>query len=138
MNYFRRKAAIQRGKKLLYDMLLYQEMSKKSKELLPDDDDSGNEADSESEADMPSILVNEPTVACLNNPHCNTPSEDVGECVINDNISFDYPVCVELFEPIIDSSLHIPLHKQSASSTPMEFIEGSILVIPPLKEGNYK
>jgi len=35
------------------DALLYQEIGKASKEPLPDDDDSGNEADSESEGDTP-------------------------------------------------------------------------------------
>jgi len=84
---------------------------------------------------MPAILIGELIVACLNNPQCNTPSEDEGEWVINDNISFDYPVSVRLFESVTDSSLHIPLHKLSASSTPVESIEGSILVVPPSKEG---
>ena len=64
-----------------------------------------------------------------------TPSEDEGEWVINDNISFDYPASVGLFESITDSSLHMPLHKLSAASTPMEAIEGATLVIPPSKEG---
>ena len=64
-----------------------------------------------------------------------TPSEDEGEWVINDNISFDYPVSIELFGSITDSSLHMPLHKPSASSTPVEFIEGSVLVVPPSKKG---
>ena len=94
------------------DALLYQEIGETSKESLPDDDDSGNEADSESEADMPAILVSEPIIACFNNPQCNTPSEDEGEWVINDNISFDYPVSVELFESVTDSSLYMPLHNQ--------------------------
>jgi len=106
-----------------------------SKESLPDNDNSGNEADSESEADMPAILVGEPIIACFNNPQCNTPSEDEGEWVINDNISFDYPVSVELFESVTDSSLHMPLHKLSVSSTSVESIEGFILVVPPSKEG---
>ena len=53
----------------------------------------------------------------------------------NNNIFFDYPVSVELFESITDSSLHMPLHKPSASSTSVESIEGSILVVPPSKEG---
>ena len=68
------------------DALLYQETGETSKEPLPDDDDNGNEADSESEADVPSILINEPIITCLNNPQCNTPSEDEGEWVVNDNI----------------------------------------------------
>ena len=63
------------------------------------------------------------------------PSEDKGEWVINDNIFFDYPVSVELYESVTDSSLHMPLHKPSASSTSVESIEGSVLVIPPSKEG---
>jgi len=115
--------------------LLYQEVGETSKESLPDNNDSDNEADSESEANMPAILVSEPIIACFNNLQCNTPSEDEVEWVINDNISFDYLVNVELFGSVTDSSLHMPLHKPSASSTPVEFIEGSVLVIPPSKEG---
>ena len=84
---------------------------------------------------MPAILIGEPIIACLNNPQCNTPPEDEGEWVINDNIFFDYPVSVRLFESITDSSLHMPLHRPSASDTPMESIEGAVLVIPPSKEG---
>ena len=61
------------------DALLYQEIAETSKESLPDDDDSGNEVNSESEADMPAILIGEPIVACLNNSQCNTPSEDEGD-----------------------------------------------------------
>ena len=65
---------------------------KKSKEPLPDNDNSDNEPNSESERGMPATLTGEPIIACFNNPQCNTPSEDEGEWVINDNISFDYPV----------------------------------------------
>ena len=68
------------------DALLYLETGEISKESLPDNDDSGNEVDSESEADVPSILINEPIIASLN-PQYNAPSEDEGEWVINDNIS---------------------------------------------------
>jgi len=116
------------------DTLLYQKIGKASKESLPDDDDSGNEVDSESEADMLAILIGELIVPCHNNPQCNTP-EDEGKLVINDNISFDYPVSVELFESITDSSLHMPLHKPSTSSIPVESIEGAVLLIPTSKEG---
>ena len=82
------------------DTLLYQETGETSKEPLPDNDDSGNEADSESETDMPATLVDEPVITCFNNLQCNPPSEDEGEWVINDNISFGYPVSVELFDPL--------------------------------------
>ena len=44
------------------DALLYQEIGKTSKGPLPDNDDSGNQVDSESEGDMPAILVGEPIV----------------------------------------------------------------------------
>ena len=81
------------------------------------------------------MCIRDRIVACLNNPQYNTPSEDDGEWIINDKISFDYPVSVELFESVTDSSLHMPLHKPSASSTPVESIEGSVLVVPPSKEG---
>ena len=84
---------------------------------------------------MRAILVSELVIACFNNPQCNTLSEDESEWVINDNISFDYPVSVELFESITDSSLHMPLHKPSTLSTSVESIEGSVLVVPPSKEG---
>ena len=52
-----------------------------------------------------------------------------------DNISFDYPVSVGLFESVMDSSLHMPLHKPSTSSIPVESIEGAVLLIPTSKEG---
>jgi len=116
------------------DALLYQKFSKTSKESLPDNDDSGNEADSESEGNTPATLVSEPIVACFNNPQCNTPSEDDDEWVINDNVSFDYPVSLKLFESVANSSLHMPLHKLSTSSTSVKCIEGSVLVVPPLKK----
>ena len=130
---FTEKQPFKGVKNYFTDALLYQETGEASKESLPNDDDSGNEADSESKADMPAIF--EPIIACLNNLQCNTPSEDEGEWVINDNIFFDYPMSVGLFESVTDSSLHMPLHKPSASGTPMESIEGAILVIPPSKEG---
>jgi len=117
------------------DALLHQEVSEMSKDLLPDNDDSGNEADSESEGDTPVTLVSEPIIACFNNPQCNTLPEDDDKWVINDNIFFNYPVSVELFESVANSSLHMSLHKPSISSTSVECIEGSILVVPPSKKG---
>ena len=120
------------------DALLYQEIGETSKEPLLDNDDSGNEADSESEGDTPATLIDEPIVACFNNPQCNTHSEDDDEWVINDNISFDYPASVKLFESVTNSSLHMPLHKPSTSSTSVECIEGSVLVVPPSKRVNHQ
>jgi len=99
---------------------------KHQKNPLPDNDDSGNEADSESEGDMPATLVNEPIIACFNNPQCNNLSEDDDEWVINDNIIFNYPASVGLFESITNSSLRMPLHKPSKPSTSVECVEGSV------------
>ena len=116
------------------DALLYQDVSEASKDSLPDNDDSDNEANLESEGHIPATLVGEPIIAYLN-PQCNTLSEEEDEWVINDNISFDYPVSVELLESVTDSSLHMPLHKSSTSRTFVECIEGSVLVVPPSKKG---
>ena len=48
------------------DALIYQEISETSKDSLPDNDASGNEADSESEGDTPAILVGKPIIAYFN------------------------------------------------------------------------
>jgi len=63
------------------DALLYQEINKAPKEPLPDDDDSGNEADSECEGDTPATPACEPIVVYFNDPQYNNPSEDDDEWV---------------------------------------------------------
>jgi len=100
---------------------------------LPDNDDSGNETDAESKEDTPTTLVSETIVTYFNNPQCDNPSEDDDGWVINDNVSFDYPASVELFESVANSALHMPLHKPSMSDTSVECMEGSVFVIPPSK-----
>jgi len=89
--------------------LLYQEANGVAKELLLKDDDSGNEADSESDEDMPSTFAFKPIVAYFNDPKYNNPIEDDGEWVINENITFDYPMSINLFKSTGHSSLHMPL-----------------------------
>jgi len=130
---FAEKQPFKGMKNYFTDALLYQEIGKTSKEPLPDNDDSGNEADSESEGDTSATLVSEPIVACFNNSQCNNPSEDDDEWVINDNVIFDYPVSIKLLESVINSSLHMPLHIPSIPSTSVECVEGSVFVIPPSK-----
>ena len=49
------------------DIFLYEEANKVAKEMLLEDDDSGNEADSESEEDTLATLAFKPIVAYLNN-----------------------------------------------------------------------
>ena len=61
------------------DALIYQEANKVSNEPLLEDDDSGIEADLESEEDMPTTFACEPIVAYLNDPQCNNPTGDNDE-----------------------------------------------------------
>jgi len=83
--------------------------------------------DSESEEDTPTTLAFKPTVAYFNDPKCNIAIEDDGEWVINENVTFDYPLTVD------DTSLHVPLSMVSVISTPVESGEDSVFVIPPSK-----
>ena len=55
--------------------LLHKESNKEVKESLPDNVDSDNEADSESEDDASATLIFEPMVAYLDNPDCNNPAK---------------------------------------------------------------
>jgi len=100
---------------------------------LLEDDDSGNEADSEPEEDMPATFDFKPIVAYFNDPECNNPIEDDGEWVINETVTFDYLVSVDLFKSADDTSLHMPLSMLSVTSTPIENGEGSVFVVPPSK-----
>jgi len=104
-----------------------------SKELLPEDNNSGNEADSESEKDTPATFACEPILAYLNDLQCNNPTGDNDEWVINENITFDYPESVDLFKFVDNDSLHMPLLLLSMTSTPVECREGSVFVVPPSK-----
>jgi len=101
---------------------------------LPDDYDSGNEADAESEEDTPATLAYEPIEEYFNNPQCNNPSGDDDEWVINENVIFDYPASSELCESVDNSPLHMLLHKLSMTSTSVECAEGSVFVVPPSKK----
>jgi len=106
------------------------------KEQLLEDDDSGNEADLESEEDTSATLAFKPIVAYLNDPQCNNPIGDDNEWVINENITFNYPTSVDLFKSVDNSSLHMSLSMLSMTSTPVECGEGSVFFIPPLKGVN--
>ena len=56
------------------DSLIYQEGIEPLKQSLPDDFDSGNEADSKSEEDARATISIEPIVAHLNDYDCNDPT----------------------------------------------------------------
>ena len=68
-----------------------------------EDDDSGNEADSESKEGTPATFAFKPIVAYFNDSKCNNPIEDDGEWVINENVTFDYLVSVD------NASVHMHL-----------------------------
>ena len=98
-----------------------------------EDNDSGNEADSEPEEDAPATFAFKPIVAYLNDPEYNNLIEDDGEWVINENVTFDYPVSVDLFKFADNTSLHMPLSMISITSTSVKNGEGTAFVIPPSK-----
>jgi len=127
------KNSRKRVKNYFTNALLYQEANKLTIEQLLEDDDSDNEEDSESEEDTPATLAFKLIVAYLNDPQCNNPIGGDDEWVINENIIFDYPVSVDPFKSIDNSSLHMPLSMLSMTSTLVEHGEGSVFVIPPSK-----
>jgi len=92
------------------DSLQYKESNKGAKESLLDNVDSGNETDSESEEDAPPTLIFEPMVAYLDNPDYNNPIKNEGEWVFNEDVAFDYSLCLEdVFKSVNFSPLHMPL-----------------------------
>jgi len=92
------------------DSLLYREVNEVAKEPLPDDIDSGGEVDSKSEEDAPATFALEPIVAYQNDPECNNHADDNGEWVINENVAFNYSLCLDdVFNSADISSLHMPL-----------------------------
>jgi len=61
------------------DSLIYQKDIEPLKQSWPNDVDSGIEADSESEEDVPATISIEPIVTYLNDFDCNNPAENEGE-----------------------------------------------------------
>jgi len=82
---------------------------------------------------VPAIFAFKPIVAYLNDPECINLVEDDDEWVINENVTFDYPVSVDVFNSVDNGSLHMPLSMLSMTSTPIENGEGYVFVIPPFK-----
>jgi len=62
------------------DFLPYQENNKPVEQSLPDNVDSGNEANSESEEDAPATINIEPIVVYLDYFDCNNLTENEGNC----------------------------------------------------------
>jgi len=79
------------------DFLLNQEDNEPMKKSLSDDINSGNQADSESEEDTPATFSMEPIIAYLDDPNCNDPAKNESEWVLNENVIFDYSLCLEMY-----------------------------------------
>jgi len=104
------------------------------KQSLPDDVDSGNKAYSESKENVPAIFSIKSIVAYLNDPDCNNPSENEGEWVLNENVAFDYSLCLNyVFKSIDISSFFMPLPISKMACMHIEDNEGSVLIVPPSK-----
>ena len=101
-------------------------------EPLPDDIDSGNEADSKSEEDMPATFSIEPIIAYLHYLDCNNSVENDGKWVINENVAFDYSSCLDdEFNSIHTNSLHVPMPISEMACLQIEDNEGSVFIVPP-------
>ena len=105
-----------------------------TKEPLPDDIDSCNEADSESGDDPVVSFDKELIVAYFDNPDCNNSAEADGKWVLNENVNFDYSLCHDDVNcPVDMSHLHIP---QLIVTTCMqvEDNDGSVFIASSLKK----
>ena len=114
------------------DSLLYQEDIEPLKQSLPDDIDSGNEADPKSEEDAPATLSIEPIVAYLNDYDCNDPTDNEDEWILNEDIAFDYSLCLENVSVNV-RSLHMPLPISKMACMQIQDNEGSVFFVPPCK-----
>jgi len=54
--------------------------------------------------------------------------------VINENVTFDYLVSIDLFKSADATSLYMPLFMLSMTSTHVETGEGSVFMVPPSKK----
>ena len=54
--------------------------------------------------------------------------------MINENVTFDYPLGVDMFKSVDYTSLHMPLSMLSVTNTPVENGEGSVFVVPASKK----
>jgi len=72
----------------------------------------------------------EPTVAYLNDSDCNDFAENNGEWVINENVAFDYSLCLDdIFNFIKSSSLHMPLPTATMACMRIEDDDESVFIV---------
>ena len=90
--------------------------------------------DSKSKENAVTTFVLELFVAYLDDPNCNNPAENEGEWVLNENVSFDYSLCLEnVFKSIDISFLHVPLPISEMACMHKEDSEESVFIVPPSK-----
>ena len=100
------------------DSLLYKEAANKP---LPDESDSGNEADSVLENNAPVAFVSELLVAYIGDSACNNDTvKDDDESVLNENVSFEYSCCLDVPKTTYSSSLHMPIFTTMKAYTYLE------------------
>ena len=110
------------------DSLLYKEAADVP---LPDEPDSGNEADSELENDTPVTFVSELIVAYLGDSTCkNDTVENDNEWVLNEDVSFDYSYCLNVPETTYLNSLHMPISTMMKACTYTEDSDRAIFIVP--------
>jgi len=134
LNNVRQNATVQRSGNYFTDSLLYQENNEAVKEPWPDDINSGNEIDSESEDDAPATFSMKPIVAYLDDLNYKNPAKNEGGWILNKNITFDYSLCFEDILKSVDiSSLHKPLPISKMACMHIKDNEGSVFIVPPSK-----
>ena len=111
------------------DSLLYKENGKVVKKSLPNDINSGNEADSESGDDPEVPFDKEPIMAYLNDHDCNNSADNGDEWVLNENVNFDYSLyCDDVNSPVDMSHLSLPLPMLTACMY-IEKNDGSVFIV---------
>jgi len=91
--------------------------------------DDGNEADSECE---PVMATDNPLVIYLDDIPCNSDTvDDDDEWVINENASFEYPVCVENTNDLFNTgTFHLPILTSMETCLSIEDERKAIYIIP--------
>jgi len=75
-----------------------------------------------------------PIIAYLNDLDCNNSTKNEGEWVLNENVAFDYSLCLEdVFKSIDISSLYMPLPISEIACMHIEDNEGHVFIVPPSK-----
>jgi len=116
------------------DSLLYRENGKVVEKSLPNDINSGNEADSELGEDLEVSFDEKLIVAYLNDPDCNNSTDNGDEWVLNENVNFDYSLCCDDVNSLLDMSpLHMPLPLSTACMH-IEENDGSVFIVSSSKE----